>query len=195
MSFNRGIPSNNNAIGGRSLFAAVALWLLVASSVRSQVPGYSYLRMDVNGNTISNFVPNEKYSSGWLGILGVEAKSPSSITHPSSQPELKADTNKTVKSDSDGWTELSAALRSGRSGPGKLRFAAGDSGRMEPLFDAIKQKSVIPQAELDFYMEDTGKFVGRFKIKKIRILSLEDIQSSACGAYMITVSVQSIAKE
>jgi hypothetical protein len=195
MSFNCGIPAKNRGIGVRAFIGAAALWLLMASSVRSQEAGYSYLRMDVNGHTISNFVPNEKYSRGWLEILGVQVKSPSPITHPLSQPELKADTNKTVKPDSDGWTELSVALRSGRSGPGKLRFAAGDSGGMEPLFDAIKQKSVIPQAELDLYIEDTGKFVGRFTIKKIRILSLEDIQASACGAYMITVSVQSIAKE
>ena len=195
MSFNRGTPSNNNGIGGGAFVAAAALWLLMAPATRSQEVGYSYLRMDVNGHTISNFVPNEKYSRGWLEILGMEVKSPSSITHPPPQPELKENTKEIAKSDGDGWTQLSAALRSGRSGPGKLHFAAGDSGGMEPLFDAIKQSSVIPQAELDFYTENTGKFVGRFKIKKIRILSLEDIPASACGAYMITVSFQSIAKE
>jgi hypothetical protein len=194
MSFNCGTPLNIKGIGGRAFVAAAALCLLMAPAARSQEVGYSYLRMDVNGHTISNFVPNEKYT-GWLEILGLQAKSLSSITHSASQPELKADANKTVKPDSDGWTALSALLRSGRSGPGKLRFDAGDSGGMEPLFDAIKQKLVIPQAELDFYTEDTGKSVGRFKIKGIRILSLEDMPASACGAYIITLSFQSIAKE
>jgi len=178
MSFNSGISLIKDGIGGRTFVAAAAIWLLMPSSMRSQEVGYSYLRMDVNGHTISNFVPNEKYSRGWLEILGLEAN-----------------TNKTVKADRDGWTELSALLRSGRSGPGKLRFAAGDSGGMAPLFDAIKQNFLVPQAELDFYTEDTGKFVGRFTIKKIHILSLQDIPASACGAYMITLSFQSIRKD
>ena len=181
MSFNCGTPLNNDGIGGTAFVAAAALWLLMAPAARPQELGYSYLRMDVNGHTISTFVPNEKYSRGWLQIMG--------------QPELKADTNKTVKADGDGWTSLSAVLQSGRRGPGTLRFDAGDSGGMEPLFDAIKQKVIIPQAELDSYTEDTGKFVGRFKIKKLRILSLEDMPASACGAYIITLSFQSIAKE
>lgn len=181
MSFNCGIPSKDNGIGGRAFVAAAAILLLVAPAVRSQELGYSYLRMDVNGHTISNFVPNEKYSRGWLQIMG--------------QPALKADTDKTAKADDDGWAAFSSVLRSGRSGPGTLRFGAGDSGGMEPLFDAVKQKLVIPQAELDLYTEDTEKFIGRFKIKKIRILSLEDMPASACGAYVITLSFQSIAKE
>jgi hypothetical protein len=175
--------------------AVMLLWLMFAPAAASQENGYSYLRMDVDGHTISNFVPSEKYSRGWLEVEIVEVERQSSANHSDAKTDPQPYTLSAEKVGDGRWITLSSALRSGRIGPGKLRFGAGDSGGMEPLFDAKNHKSVIPQAELDFYAENTDKFVGRFKIKSIRILSLEDMPASACGAYVITLSFQSIAKE
>ena len=196
MSINCSIRPKHEGAAFKIFPTAATLLLMLASPAGSQEYGYSYLRMEVAGHTIRNFVQNEKYSTGWLGIEGVELQRLAPVVDSAAQPEPPVEAVKTAKEQKadNPWLKFPAALRSGRSGPGKLRFGAGDSGGLEPLFDAQNQKSVIPEAELDFYTEQNPKFVGIFKIKGIRILSLEDMPASACGAYVITFSFKSIAK-
>jgi hypothetical protein len=52
---------------------------MLASPAGSQDYGYSYLRMEVAGHTIRRFVQNEKYSTGWLVIEGVELQRLASV--------------------------------------------------------------------------------------------------------------------
>jgi len=195
MSINSSIHPKYEGVAFKMFLTAATLLLMLASPAGSQEYGYSYLRMEVAGHPITNLVINEKYSAGWLEVLGVRVKLLSSNTHPKDQPKPAGETVSVAKADEDGWTTFPAVLRSGRSGPGKLSFGAGDSGGLDPLFEAQKHQSLIKQAELDFYTVETDKFVGRFKIKGIRILSLKDIPASACGAYEISLSFHSIVKE
>lgn len=186
--------------GGRLLLlftsvAALAMLSLVAASPsRAQEYGYSYLRIDVAGHPVTNFPTNEKYQ-GWIQIESVEERLKPGVTVKTYSP-----------SGDKRWAALQLVLQKGRAGPGKLRFGAGDTmgiviGRKEytfsldPLLDAQKRQAFIRQADLALYDENTAGFIGSFRIKGIRILSLENVQASACPMYEITVSFQSISKE
>jgi hypothetical protein len=56
-------------------------------------------------------------------------------------------------------------------------------------------KYTVPEAELDFYDLDTAKFVGKYEVRGIRVLSLENAAASACPMYDVTLSFRSIGKE
>jgi hypothetical protein len=92
------------------------------------------------------------------------------------------------------WTDFPVILRSGRAGSGRFSLGAGDSGGLEPLIDAQKRKSLIASAELDLYDRDSHALIGKYRIKGIQVLSLKDVQASACAMYEITMSFQSVQK-
>jgi hypothetical protein len=153
--------------------------------------GYSYLRLSIDGKNVSNFVHDPKYA-GWLTVEDVEianrvAGKPQYVEsdkpsgeHPSGDPN---------------WWEFSVALKPGRHGPGKMDFGSGDDGGFGPVIEAMKKKTAIPEAELDFYNIDHDTFIGKYKIKGIRVLSLDDVKASACPMYEVVLSFQSIEKE
>jgi hypothetical protein len=145
--------------------------------------GYSYLRMEISGKPITNIVVDEKHQ-GWLQISSVRATA------------LQSDANANASSakPASKWTALPAILRAGRVGRGKIRFGAGDSGGLDPLIEAQKHGSPVESAELDLYDESSGKFIGKYKLKNIRVLSLEDVPASACAMYEITMSFESANK-
>ncbi|MGH9714067.1 MAG: hypothetical protein ACRD5M_12290 [Candidatus Acidiferrales bacterium] len=167
------------------LLTTVAFQLALAPSGRSQSVGYSYLRMEIGGHPMTNFVHDEKHQ-GWLQIFPLEAKL-------NSQPANG--TSKKKKSGNAEWSKLPAILKSGHSGPGELDFGAGDDGGLDPLLEAQKRKTLIPQAELDLYNEETSDFIAKFTITGVRILAVEDVPASACAMYSITLSFQSIEKK
>jgi hypothetical protein len=154
--------------------------------------GYSYLHLSIRGKQISNLVHNAQYA-GWLTVEDVEIGR--QITGKPANDGLPIKPSHDHPRGDPNWTEFSAALRSGRHGPGKLNFGAGDDGGFDPAFDALKRKTLIPEAALDFYDSDTAKFVGKYKIRRIRVLSLKDAAASACPMYDVTLSFQSIEKE
>lgn len=174
--------------------AAVALAFCAgAAPARAQADRYSYLRIEIAGHPITNIPFDAKYP-GWLQIEGVDAKSDAPVpdekrhrspTDPSWHPNEK---------DGRPWTTFQAILRSGRGSSGRFSFAAADNGLLEPLFDAQKHKSPIASAELDLYDDDSGKLIGKYLIKGIHVLSVEDVQASACAMYEITMRFQSVQK-
>lgn len=84
--------------------------------------------------------------------------------------------------------------KSGRRGPGRLSFLAGEDGDLRPVVQAQKQKIRISNAELDLYSE-TDRFMGRFRITGVRVLSLEPVQNFACPEDSLTLRFESIARE
>lgn len=162
-----------------TLLAAVVVWI---PSARPQSYGYSYLRISVKGQPVTNFVESKDHQ-GWVQLEDVQAQMRTSTTTP-----------RTSRNAGARWTAVPDAVRSSR-GPGKLSFGAGDDGNLELLVDAEKHKTLIPEAELDVYDIGTTKFLGRFKLKGIHILSVEDVPASACPMDGVTASFQSIAEE
>ncbi|MGB0034194.1 MAG: hypothetical protein WBP79_01815 [Candidatus Acidiferrales bacterium] len=181
--------ARHNVKIGASFLCAAAITVMMAAPARTQSVGYSYLHIAVNGQTATNIVVNEKYN-GWLGIEGVEAAPPAVAAKKSANAATKV-----RKDDESEWKEAAASLRAGKAGPGRLRFGAGDEGGFDPIVKAQKEKLLIPEADLDLYVFETNELVGKFKIRGIRVLSLEDVPASACPMYMVTLSFQSIAKE
>lgn len=55
--------------------------------------------------------------------------------------------------------------------------------------------TIIPEADLVYYDLEKNVFIGKYKLKGIRVLSLEDFPASACAMYEITLSFHSISKE
>jgi hypothetical protein len=172
--------------------AAISVLLAVAALSFAQSVGYSYLRIDVAGRHITNIMVNEKYA-GWLQIGGVEAR-PDSPNARVSGPATPSDFWHALGKDGNRWTKLPAILHAGRADAGKLSFGVGDNGGLGPLIDAQKHKSVISAAELDLYDSESGAFIGKYRINGVRVLSLEDVQSSACPMYEITISFLSVEK-
>jgi hypothetical protein len=167
--------------------AAVLGSFPASAQAQGQSYGYSYLRMKISGHPITNLVVDEKYR-GWLQILAVKA----SVTQP--VPRAPGNLAPNTKKVDDHWINPSVILRSGRAHSGKIRFGAGDEGGLEPLIDAQKRKSLVASADLDLYDESSGTFFGKYRLKGIRVLSLEDVQASACAMYEITMSFQSAEK-
>jgi hypothetical protein len=175
------------------LAAMVLTFCAAAAPARAQSDGHSYLRIKIGGYTITNYVENKRYT-GWLQIEGVGAKSDApfadekshvSPTDPSWHPNEK---------DRRPWTDYAAIVHSGRTGSGRFSFGAEDGGEMQSLIDAQKHKSLIASAELDLYDEESGAFIGKYRIRGIHVLSLEDVQASACAMYEITMSFRSVQK-
>jgi hypothetical protein len=85
-------------------------------------------------------------------------------------------------------------MKSGHHAPGTLSFGVGDNGGLEPLFVAQKNGTIIASADLDLFPGD-GKGLtrmGKYIIKRIRIVAVDDVPASACGMYYVTVRFQSI---
>jgi hypothetical protein len=191
-------PAGVNRRSRRFAFLAVVIGVLLplalASPARAQSYGYSYLRITVERSAVSNFVHDEKYN-GWLQIEAVRAEPGFQAARAAPGAASTGAASKTQKADDDAWTTLPAILHSGRGGAGKLRFGAGDEGGLDPLIDAQKRKITVPQADLDLYDEEKNVLIGKYKLKGIRILALEDVPASACPMYEITLSYLSIEKE
>ena len=175
------------------------LLLVLTLPIRAQEYGYSYMRIAVEGKSVTNFVHNSRYT-GWLQVEAVRAGPALPVTH--SAPETASGgagaagtPTKVEKVRSERWTTLPSLLRSRRGGAGELRFGAGDDGGLQPLFDAQKQRTNVPQAELELYDEDKNVLIGRYKLTGIRILSLENVPASACAMSEVTLSFRAIEKE
>jgi hypothetical protein len=164
-----------------------------ATPARAQADRYSYLRIEISGHPITNIPFNAK-CPGWLQIEGVDAKSDAPVSDEKSHPSPTDPSWHPNEKDGRSWTTFQAILRSGRGGSGRFSFAAGDNGLLEPLIDAQKHKSLIASAELDLYDQVSGKLIGKYRIKGIHVLSLEDVKASACAMYEINMSFQSVQK-
>jgi hypothetical protein len=165
---------------------------------RPQELGYSYLAIEVGGHHITNFVEDKKYQ-GWLKLYVVEAHSlsPASRSISKCAPTEKAQASLTREQEDarEGWISLADFMKSKPGSSGKIRFDAGDSGGMEPMFEAMTHKTIVPEADLVYYDFEKDIFIGKYKLKGIRILSLEDVRASACAMYEVTMSFRSITKE
>jgi hypothetical protein len=171
-----------------ALFTIVTL-ILPFSTGAQQSDGHSYLRMEIAGRRPVNFVSDPEYSKGWLAIQGVDAKSSGS----SANSAAVAGKNGWHRNEK-GWTTLPAIMKSGHAGPGRMSFGVGDNGGLAPLLDAQKHGTLIASVELDLFTEDGTALIGKYQIKHIRILSLEDVPASACGMYLTTISFRSIQR-
>jgi hypothetical protein len=151
--------------------------------------------MKIAGRQITNIVVDEKYG-GWLGIMGVRAMliQPSQNDGTSSRDAGADGAGIATKKENAHWSKLPAIFRLSHVDAGQIRFGAGDDGGLNPLVDAQKKKSLIPSADLDLFDESSGKFVGKYRLKDIRVLSLEDVKASACAMYEITMSFRSAEK-
>lgn len=164
-----------------------------AAPVRAQSDGHSYLHIEVAGRPMTNVVLDEKYT-GWLAIEDVDAKSDSPVPNEKSHAEDYDPSWHPNEKDGRPWTDFPVILRSGRAGSGRFSFGAGDSGGLEPLIDAQKRKLLIASAELDLYDRDSHALIGKYRIKGIHVLSLVDVQASACAMYLITMRFESVQK-
>jgi len=153
----------------------------------------SYLRIEIAGRPMTNIVLNQKYF-GWLAIEAVNAKSDLPVPNEKSHVASYDPSWHPKEKDGRPWTDFQGILQSGRAGSGRISFGAGDNGGLEPLIDAQKHKSLIASAELDLYDDDSGKLIGKYLIKGIHVLSVEDVQASACAMYEITMRFRSAQK-
>jgi len=147
--------------------------------------GHSYMHLTIGDRVLTNFVQNEEYQKrDWLSVEEVLVKS-TGQTHAAGGA-----TRRPPK----GWEFLSAEMKSGHHGPGTLSFDVGDNGGLGPLFAAQKNGTIIPSADLDLFPDyDEGHTrIGKYRIKGIRIVAVEDVRASACGMYDVKVRFQSI---
>lgn len=172
-------PGDRISAAALSLTAIVTMLFSFAPVARTQSDGHSYMRLEISGHPMTNLDLDEKYR-GWLAIEGVSAtiiQSPARTTSEvGSKDEAPGDTAQKAKKANDRWSSLPAILRSGHAQGGKIRFGAGDSGGLEPLLDAQKRRSLLASADLDLYDESSGAFIGKYRLKGIRVLSLEDVK-------------------
>jgi hypothetical protein len=160
-----------------------------AAPARAQSDPYSYLRIEIAGHPVITMGWKEKYK-GWLQIEDVEASSNALNAKAGSGAALSGSWEESGRR----WTVFAAILHSGRAGAGRLSFGIDDSADREPLRDAQKHKSLIASAELDYYDENSGTFIGKYRLKGIRVLSLENAPPPACPEYELTISFQSVEK-
>lgn len=168
-----------------ALVAGVGEFPRQSLAQNSAEDGHSYIRIMIGDHVLTNFVINEEYQKGgWLAVESVLVKS-TGQTHGAG-----GNTDRLPK----GWGLLSAEMKSGHHGPGTLSFGVGDNGGLTPLLAAQKNGTIIPSADLDLF-PDYGKgrtLIGKYLIKRIRIVAVEDVPASACGMYEVTVRFQSI---
>jgi|SRR5579871_2510371 len=172
---------------------ATLVVMLHAPTAAAQTYGYSYLRMQIAGNSISNVFDDAKYT-GWLQLDIAEAR----LYLPRAARAGEANSQVTPKPATTTytrWKSLPVLLKSGHAGRGQLRILAGDNGGLDPLFEAQKHKAAIPEAQIDLYEFETNQFLGSVQVKSIRILKVENAAAMACPAYLITMSFQSISKQ
>ena len=175
------------------LASTVLAFCAAAAPARAQSDGHSYLRIVIAGHSMTNVVLDEKYA-GWLAIEDVDAKSDAPVPNEEGHASSYDPSWHPNEKDGRPWTDFPAILRSGRAGSGRFSFGAGDSGGLDPLIDAQKRKSLIASAELDLYDRDSGALIGKYRIKGVHVLSLENVQASACAMYEITMRFQSVEK-
>jgi hypothetical protein len=147
--------------------------------------GHSYMHITIGDHVLTNFVGNDEYQKGgWLAVELVLVKN-TGQTHAAG-----GNTAGLPK----GWGLLSAEMKSGHHGPGTLSFGVGDNGGLDPLLAAQKNGTVIPSADLDLFPNygEGRTLIGKYLIKRIRIVAVEDVPTSACGMYEVTVRFQSI---
>jgi hypothetical protein len=148
--------------------------------------GHSYIHIVIGDHALTNVFGNGEYGKGgWLSVDPVLVKTTGQTHGPSSR---------TPDQLPKGWELLSDEIKSGHHGPGTLSFGVGDNGGLEPLLAAQKNGTIIPSADLDLF-PDYGRGrtrIGKYLIKRIRIVAVEDVPSSACGMYNVTVRFQSI---
>jgi hypothetical protein len=178
---------------GTPLAAIVLVFCAAAAPARAPADRYSYLRIEIAGHPITNIAFNEKYR-GWLQIEGVDAKSDAPVPNEKSHASPTDPSWHPNEKDGRPWTDFQGILQSGRAGSGRISFGAGDNGGLDPLIDAQNHKSLIASAELALYDSNSGAFIGKYRIKGIHVLSLEDVKASACAMYEITMSFQSVEK-
>ena len=183
---NRKIAAGRIRLAAEMLLAIAAAFGSFAAPARAQSDGHSFLRMEIAGRPITNLVLNQKYA-GWLQVEGERAI-------VASREVVPGDATHKTKTADDRWSNLSVILRSGHARAGKIRFGAGDDGGLEPLIDAQEHKSLLASADLDLYDESSDAFIDKYRLKGIRVLSLEDVKASACAMYEITMSFQSVEK-
>ena len=147
--------------------------------------GHSYMHITIGDHVLTNFVGNDKYQKGgWLAVELVLIKN-TGQTHAAGRNTAGLP---------KGWGLLSAEMKSGHHGPGTLSFGVGDNGGLDPLLAAQKSGTVIPSADLDLF-PDYGEgrtLIGKYLIKRIRIVAVADVPASACSMYEVTVRFQSI---
>jgi hypothetical protein len=147
--------------------------------------GHSYMHITIGDHVPRNLVINEQYQKGgWLAVELVLVKN-TGQTHAAAGK--KAGLPK-------GWGLLSVEMKSGHHGPGTLSFGVGDNGGLDPLLAAQKNGTVIPSADLDLFPNygEGRTLIGKYRIKGIRIVAVEDVPASACAMYEVTVRFQSI---
>jgi hypothetical protein len=186
----------NKRHGHHRRWAAVIVVLVVAAALvefpRQSLAqdeaddGHSYMHIVIGDRALTNIIGNREYGKGgWLSVDSVLVKTTSQAHGPSSR---------TPDQLPKGWGLLSDEMKSGHHGPGTLSFGVGDNGGLEPLLTARKNGTIIPSADLDLF-PDYGKgrtLIGKYLIKRIRIIAVEDVPASACGMYDVTVRFQSI---
>jgi len=183
--------------GHHRRWAVVFVVLVVAATVGefprqslAQNPaddGHSYMHIMIGNHVLTNLVRNEEYQKGgWLAVESV-----SLLVKSTGQTRgAGGNTDRLPK----GWELLSPEMKPGHHGPGTLSFGVGDNGGLEPLLAAQKNGTIIPSADLDLF-PDYGKgrtLIGKYLIKRIRIVAVEDVPASACGMYVVTMRFQSI---
>lgn len=106
-----------------ALTIVAALGIALGSAAPPQDLGFSYLRIEVEGHHIVNFVQDERYQ-GWLKLEAVEAHSLSSTKHSTSKgvvvPQGKAPLSREQEDALNGWVSLEAFLKSRPGQPGKF---------------------------------------------------------------------------
>jgi hypothetical protein len=148
--------------------------------------GHSYIHILIGDHALTNLFGNGEYGKGgWLAVDSVLVKKTGQTHDPS---------GRTPDQLPKGWGPLSDEMKSGHHGPGTLSFGVGDNGGLSPLLAAQKNGTIIPSADLDLF-PDYGKgstLIGKYLIKRIRIIAVEDVPASACGMFDVTVRFQSI---
>lgn len=187
------------------LAAALAVALAGARAQKSVQPqpknddphafGYSYVKISVGDKAITNFVHDEKYL-GWLTVEGVTVKLPPEMAQSATQRGFsELDESISLKAFAEGWRYLELVPHLKRMGPGRIEFGSGDDGGFGPMIEAQKRGALIPSAELVLNKMDGGRYIGRYKLAGIRVISLEDVQASACPMYDVTLSFRSMTRE
>jgi hypothetical protein len=146
--------------------------------------GHSYMRIAIGDHVLTNMVRNDEYQHGWLSVEFILIK----LTSQTRALAVKA------PGIPKGWELLSAEMKSGHHGPGTLNFGVGDNGGLDPLLEAQKKGTVIASADLDLFPNygEGRTLIGKYRIKAIRVVDVEDVPASACGMYDVTMRFQSI---
>jgi hypothetical protein len=146
--------------------------------------GHSYMHITIGDHVLTNLFRNDEYQNGWLAVELVLVKN---------KGQAHASGGNTAGLPK-GWGLLSAEMKSGHHGPGTLSFGVGDNGGLDPLLAAQKNGTVIAFADLDLFPNygEGRTLIGKYRIKGIRIVTVEDVPASACGMYDVTLRFQSI---